>query len=66
MTSIWSAEVMRKAERGNGCDIQPRSRWMNIPTFSESTLTLLDIAQLHCSAHPDGDTHARHFGEPLP
>ena len=26
-----------KLERGNGCDIQPTSRWMNIPTRTDST-----------------------------
>ena len=43
MMAIWSAEVMRKLDSGNGCAIHPRSRCTYIPTRSSWTAMVDDI-----------------------
>jgi hypothetical protein len=52
---ICSDDEMRKLESGNGCDNQPPSRWMYMPTRNSSTAMVLDIT-LPCQlmGHPDG------------
>jgi hypothetical protein len=40
MTSICSIELILKLDSGKGWDIQPTSRWTNMPTLKSSTATI--------------------------
>ena len=64
ITSICSIELILKLDSGKGWDIQPTSRWTNMPTRKSSTATIAvaDISVPPRKSHLDGDLVRICFG----